>query len=184
MKRTFFPALVVAMLMGSASLQALANSMPHTITSPANITANVLATCTITSNGALNFPDYLPGGMPNNLQNADLAHTYDAGSADATMQCTANTHYSVSVGSTSGTMIGAAHGGSLPYTYNVLGTFSTHPTGGGHFSCPVSPAPNTVSSTTDAAADPVTIEFAGCINPGLWPTPDHYTDMFTFTVSF
>lgn len=184
MKRTLLPAFVVAVLVGSMSLQALAAPLSHTITSPANITANILATCTITANGALNFPDYIPGGMPANLQNADLAHTYDAGSADAAMQCTANTPYTVSVTSTSGTMLGTAHGGSLPYTYNVLGTFTTHPTGGGHFSCPVSPSPNTATGTTDNAADPVTIEFAGCINPGLWPTPDHYTDVFTFTVSF
>jgi len=184
MKRILLPALVVAVIVGSMSQAFAAPGPSTTISSPTNITANVLATCTITSNGALNFPDYLPGGNPNNGLNADLAHTYDAGSADAAMQCTANTPYSVTVGSTSGTMTGVAHGASLPYTYNVLGTFSTHSTGGGHFSCPGSPTPNLVSSTTDNAADPVTIEFAGCINPGLWPTPDHYTDTFTFTVSF
>jgi spore coat protein U-like protein len=184
MNRNPFSALVVAAFIASICLPAAASPPGHTLTSTEHLTATVVASCNITANGALNFPDYMPAGAPANSQNADLAHTYDAGSADASMQCTANTTYHVTVASTSGTMTGVAHGGTLPYTYNVLGTFSTHPTGGGHFSCPVSPSPNIATGTTDAAADPVNIEFAGCINPGLWPTPDHYTDVFTFTVSF
>jgi spore coat protein U-like protein len=184
MVRKIIPAFVVAAMVGSMSHTAWASPRPgQTITSAASVTANVSASCTVTSNGALNFAEYKPAGVPLNSTSADIARSFDPGSADAMMQCTANTPYSVTVGPTTRHMVGSAHGGLLEYTYNVLGTFTLHRSGS-NVTCPIPTAPNTASGTTDAAADAVNIEFEGCINPGKWPTPDTYTDTFAFTVSF
>jgi spore coat protein U-like protein len=186
MKRKLFPALVVAGLVASMSLAASATPgpPPGTTTSAQTITATVLASCTVTQNGQLNFPEYKPAGNPAHSLTADIAHTYDAGSADAIMQCTANTPFNVSVPSTHSLMHGTAHpAATLAYTYNVLGTFS--PVGSPpNVHCPVNNTTNNAGGTTDPSANPVQIEFAGCIEHGLWPTPDIYTDTFTFTVTF
>jgi spore coat protein U-like protein len=182
MKRSSFSALVVAGLVGSMSLAASATG-PSTTTGTQTITANVLASCTVTQSGQLNFPQYLPAGVPANSTDADFAFT--GGVTNAVMQCTANTGFDVSVpGTLHRQMHGLAHpAATLDYTYNVLGSFS--PVGSSpNQHCPMNGTTNHAIGTSDSLASPVQISFGGCIAHALWPTPDIYTDTFTFTVTF
>jgi spore coat protein U-like protein len=183
MTRKVFPALVVAAMLGSMSMPALAVS-PHSTSSSESLTATVVPSCHVTTNGFLNFGQYVPNGVPNNSTQADFTNSFLAGSSAAVMQCTANTPFDVSVPQTHSLMHGTSHPAStLPYTYNVLGTFS--PVGSSpNQHCPLNTNTNHAGGTTDSAANPVQIEFAGCVEHGLWPAPDAYTDTFTFTVMF
>ena len=184
MIRKLLPALVVSVMVGSMSIPSLAAPVTQTITSTETLNAIVVASCHVTSNGFLQFGEYKPAGVPANSTDADFTNSFMAGSTAAVMQCTANTPFDVSVNATHGTMHGTAHpAATLNYTYNVLGTFS--PVGSSpNAHCPLNNTTNHAAGTTDPSATPVQIEFAGCIEHGLWPTPDLYTDSFSFTVTF